>query len=400
MSRRTRAARADAELDRASRGLPAFVPSMQRSESTRTSLLTLAESEPTPSGSKWPWYAAVAAGVAAAIVLLLLTGRDQKRPSSTSPSLARIDPAPATRFEQLANAPDQVVALTHGRLEIEVARLDAAQRFRVRTDDAVIEVRGTRFRVRADHGKLISVRVEEGRVEVRPDRGAVALLGPGERWELDLGKHSLRRRASGPTPEPAPEPTPLPKRADRDQPMPSTSKPKPRRRARPTKRPGHPASSAMPAPEPTARVEPKPKPDDDAQAATRPHRRLSPGEQAFRDGWRALRQGRHAYAGERLTIACRSHAAIRQDACFWVAVAWKRAGRSSHARRGFSRFLERYPRAPRAGEARAVLGWMLFHKGKLTAAKRLFAKAAHDRVPAVRKSAVKGLEAIKRKRHR
>jgi len=54
-------------------------------------------------------------------------------------------------------------------------------RFLVATADAAVEVRGTIFHVEAHDGRLASVTVSEGKVEVR-HRGATALVPAGSAW--------------------------------------------------------------------------------------------------------------------------------------------------------------------------------------------------------------------------
>jgi hypothetical protein len=62
------------------------------------------------------------------------------------------------------------------------------------------------------------------------------------------------------------------------------------------------------------------------------------------------------------------------------------------------RFLRRFPSSSRAGEASALLAWILFEAGDLDNAERRFTLASSDRVPKVRESATRGLTAIERKR--
>jgi TolA-binding protein len=75
-------------------------------------------------------------------------------------------------------------------------------------------------------------------------------------------------------------------------------------------------------------------------------------------------------------------------------VARARAGAGASAIAALSRFLEAYPSSPRAGEAAAMLGWLLVDTGDLAGAERRFRAAENDPVDAVRASARKGLRAI------
>ncbi len=102
-----------------------------------------------------------------------------------SPPVHRIDaivtPAPQTRMSQVSADDIERVLLEHGTVMVQVAPLHGAQRFLVATQDAEVEVRGTRFSVTATQGSLREVVVHEGLVEVR--HGGVSLmLGVGDRW--------------------------------------------------------------------------------------------------------------------------------------------------------------------------------------------------------------------------
>jgi hypothetical protein len=86
--------------------------------------------------------------------------------------------------EELAR--QQRFYLMKGTLEASVAKLTIGQRFIVRTPDAEVEVRGTRFRVEAravpDACEVRTrLRVHEGVVEVRA-KGGVVRVGAGESW--------------------------------------------------------------------------------------------------------------------------------------------------------------------------------------------------------------------------
>jgi TolA-binding protein len=126
-----------------------------------------------------------------------------------------------------------------------------------------------------------------------------------------------------------------------------------------------------------------------------------PGEEEFRAGWAALRAGDAAGAQRSFASACERARkdALGQDACFWVGAAAKRAGDASAARTALTQFLAQFPGSARAGEAAALLGWILYDAGELDGAATLFHQAEHDRVPQVRDSASRGLTAIARRAH-
>jgi len=126
----------------------------------------------------------------------------------------------------------------------------------------------------------------------------------------------------------------------------------------------------------------------------------NPGEAEFRAGWTALRAGNSVEAAKRFTAACSAARsdALGEDACFWTAVAAKRAGQSATAKAALAQFLTRYPSSARAAEASALLGWTLYDSGDLDGAEAQFRRAENDRVPKVRESAQRGLLAIERRR--
>jgi len=86
--------------------------------------------------------------------------------------------------------------------------------------------------------------------------------------------------------------------------------------------------------------------DEDAAAAAR--------VAAFRRGWDALRGGEFAIAAAELERAV-DDPGVGEDATYWAAIAWGRAGEAARARAGLERFLVRFPNATRAGEAHLAL---------------------------------------------
>lgn len=83
---------------------------------------------------------------------------------------------------------------------------------------------------------------------------------------------------------------------------------------------------------------------------------------------------------------------LAEDAAYGYAVALARADRPE-ATTGFRAFLDRYPRSPHAGEANAMLGWLLVDTERAEAARR-FRAAIDDPSAAVRDSARAGLAAL------
>lgn len=115
----------------------------------------------------------------------------------------------------------------------------------------------------------------------------------------------------------------------------------------------------------------------------------------------AWRNGDPGAAAASFATACTTaQSALAEDACFWVGAAARRANQVVVARDALGRFLQRFPSSSRAGEAAALLGWILFEAGDLDGAGRRFKQAANDRVPKVRESATRGIAAIDRTRGR
>jgi TolA-binding protein len=140
---------------------------------------------------------------------------------------------------------------------------------------------------------------------------------------------------------------------------------------------------------------------------TRAHRRLAlavPGESqaeaemAFARGWSALGAGDFAVAAEAFGRAAgrRGENTLSEDAGFWRAVAFDRAGRFGEAQSAFGEFLTRYPRSDRAGEASVMLGWLLLRARDGAGAAARFGSALDDPSERVRGSAQAGLAAASR----
>ena len=292
--------------------------------------------------------AAAAALLALALVELRGGGRRNwpaPAPAAGAPaSLAAIHAFGGARFARTQAAPDEIVRLFDGRISLDVTPIHAQQRFRVMTDDAVVEVRGTSFELSARAGSLVAASVSRGRVEVRAG-SALAVLDAGDRWE----------RA-----ESVASPAVLP---------------------------------APPRPEPPAR-EPKHRP----VRPSSPRRASTDVERAmFARGWSSLRAG-HADEAAGVFAELQQSArgsSIEEDALYWLAVAEARRHDDTRAARLFEDFLQRFPRSGRQGEAATALGWLLVQAGDGDGARRAFERAASDPSPAVRASAREGLQRTK-----
>jgi hypothetical protein len=108
---------------------------------------------------------------------------------------------------------------------------------------------------------------------------------------------------------------------------------------------------------------------------------------AFRRGWDALRAGEFERAAIELEAAA-GDAGLGEDASYWAAIAWGRAGQAAKARAGLERFLERYPRATRAGEAHLALARLLDDPDAARAHREAAARDPDPRVRAAAEAAL------------
>lgn len=289
-----------------------------------------------------PAAAAIALGIAA-----LRQPQPRERPSPggvrTSPSsLATIHSFGTARYTRTQAAPDEIVRLYDGRISLDITPLHPNERFRVVTDDAVVEVRGTSFELSALAGRLVAASVTRGRVEVKVGNG-FAVLDPGDRWEM----------ASPPVAS-----------------LPTVAPPPPPPARTPARRPSRPA---------------QPRPSTEVERAM------------FARGWSSLRTGKAAEAAAAFAELEERAAgsSLEEDALYWRAVAEARRHDEALAARLFGDFLKRFPSSGRRGEAATALGWLLLHANDVAGARRAFEIAADDPSPMVRSSAREGLQRTK-----
>jgi len=353
----------DDELDALARGLPAPDPKPQRSEQTRTTLLAnAAATKQVARTSRGPIIAAVAVPLAAAAAIAIWLAARPTEPTAKDTLAAR----DAARYVALHAWPDRIIRLDDGTLSVEVRSLAEDERFRIQFSDGEVETREAQFVVAVRAAHVDSVVVTSGRVELRVVDAQTILLSAGQSWSRTV---TARRDDIVVPPPPPPAPPP-----------PVTAPPPARPR------------------EPQRRVEATHEPPR-AEIPAKPPAPPTPGEAEFRAGVIALRTGDAGAATVAFATACSTaQAALAEDACFWVGAAARRAGQTAIARDALTRFLQRFPTSARAGEASALLGWILYESGDLTGAAQRFERAAGDRVPKVRESAAKGLQAIERKR--
>jgi hypothetical protein len=381
------------------RELPRGLPTAQRRDDVRRALLAAA-SRTLPRTDRphrlLPWAAAAAALCAGlAVAMFALAGGGAADRATTSPGASRratLHPQADAVFAVVGVQPDEIVRLSRGTLTVEVAPLRPGERFRVATADAQVEVRGTVFDVVASDDRLAAVRVLRGRVEVRRTGRTAVVLDAGQHWDA---APAVAQTPAPPATQCPPEPpppavapvlaTPAPPGLPHSPAVPVLARPVPRRD--PPAPPAPEAATDVPAVEPPA-TEPR--------AATEPAGRES-AEQAFAAGWAALNAGDDVLAAQAFRRAAdvAGDEPLAEDASFWHAVALGRNGRDAAAGVALDTFLARFPRSPRAGEASAMLGWILLSAGDGAAAEARFRSAVDDPVPSVRESARSGLAATR-----
>lgn len=212
------------------------------------------------------------------------------------------------------------VYLERGALDISVRPLRGPERFLVRTTDAEVEVRGTKFRVEAEAGRIQGVFVQEGHVEVRA-AGSTSFVDPGGEWH--------------------PPARPLPSYGEESAGAPS----------------GRPTGTTITSPSaPTAIVRSGSRGSD--LAAPPPKSALGSNDPSasFRDAVRSMEQGDYGTAADRLDRFAREHPsdARAEDVAFLAVLALERAGRREEAARAARRYLERFPRGFRRSEAEVI----------------------------------------------
>jgi TolA-binding protein len=392
------------------RQLPVVDPDEDRSRLLRASLFAAART-PAPSPRRGFFLGfALAGGLAAAAVTAFLLARSPSEPAHIA--RGTIQPHDGAEVVHI-DKPDEIVRLSSGTITVKVAQLDTHERFRVVIGDAEIESRGAAFDVRAKRDRLESVRVYDGRVEIRAEGAPPRTLVAGERWEIELAQNTPAEKGVDPgvidPDEAAPEvaivePSVADPSANPSVAEPSTAKPSINAPGTPSNRatPREPARAATKAaPSNAAPSKPAPAPSK-IQATDKPSmpqaRAKRPIEVLFDEGFATLTSGDPATAAQIFERAARSAPSdpLAEDASFWRASSLVRA-KSSAATSALEGFLARYKSSPRVGEASAMLGWLVLDRD-LDRAEKLFRTAETDKVASVRASATKGLAAVAARR--
>jgi len=347
--------------DRRARELPSPTPDAARVARVRQGVLgaTLARvSRVSRRPVRKIAFGVLALASAAAVAIFVI-----RRSQPPAPHNAVVESSRGARFAWVTSRPDEVLRLQEGTVSVNITPLGPGERFRVLAGDGEVEAQGGRLEVVVEQDRLFRVGASEAGAVVRVNDSAPVILSRGEEWSAP---------AKEVEPAPAPAPAPAPPTAP---PLPSPEAP----------RPAH-----VPAPAPT-HVHKVP-----THRATTIPEEPAPGEAAFRTGWARFREGAFAEAARSFESACRetSATALAEDACFWHGAALERAGRSADAELALRSYLDAHARAPRAGEAHAMLGWILLRGEKRDEAARHFRAALNDPAAPVRESAKRGLDAL------
>ena len=274
---------------------------------------------------------------------------------------ASVHPNPDARFSIADGQPDEIVRLIDGSIAVHVDKLKPGERFRVITGNAEIEVRGTTFDVRAVDNELISVRVINGLVEVRPQHQKAVVLRPGEEWTCNEGANVFLSKETGRNHSGAGN---RHVSTLRSTPIQSSLSAADKSVQKPTLRQRDPASRVA--------------------------------ETAFNEGWAAYNAGQLREAVRRFDAAYDADArsGFAEDAMFWKAVALDRSQNEQAAIKALYFFIDTYPHSRRTLEACAMLGWKRLDSGDTEGARRLFVRAQKSKSTRVHNSAVQGLERL------
>lgn len=262
-------------------------------------------------------------------------------------------PSEDARFTRNRSANLDELTLEHGTIDIKLPKIEEGKRFVVRTTDAQIEVRATAFRVEAEKGKIRSVAVEQGTVEVQY-AGFTAVIPSGGSWRA--------------TPESSDPDKQAPK-SDTDAKAPIEKTPEPPIRTvlnttpapKTTNRPVVPRDEAPNLLEPQDKPAPEPAPLAVAPPAPTPAPTPAPPSAAsrtFAEAMAAMRRGDYAGSAEKLEQFAETHAgdARADEADYLRAIALQRAGKKDAAIAAAKRYLATRPNGAHRADAARIVG--------------------------------------------
>jgi TolA-binding protein len=408
------------DIDALARRLPRRGPAPERSAAMRRAVLEGA-SHARPRSSRVRFGAVLAAAAAAAAVwaVIALRSSPSTRPDAgrtairtpehtASPALGSTASSGSASGSGAALAAPTASGASAGpardRLAEGTTTFEAAHPLQLAQGSATLTApAGARFDVEVRDARVVRVAVKAGWVVLAsagsasasttmiaaettwlaPVRPAPVPMTPAEAASLASPATVAGGAARGPAPLPSPPAANEPRLPayERMPPGPASSPPA----AAAVPPPAQPPDGARVAEgDPQPALPPAPPPPPSAES-----------EQAFHHGLRALLSGDALKAAKELDRACAPPSTIQQDACYWAAVAWRRAGDRARARSGFAEILSRWPRSPHVGEASVGLGWLLLEAGERAEARLRFAAGVSDPTSSVREEALRGLSAAR-----
>lgn len=262
-------------------------------------------------------------------------------------------PSDDARFTRNRTAERDELTLEHGAIDIRLPKIEDGKPFVVRTTDAQIAVRATAFRVEAENGKIRSVAVEQGTVEVQY-AGFTAVIPAGGSWRATPESSEPDKQAPKPDTE-----TKAPSENTSEPPirtvLNTTPAPKSQYRA---VVPRDDAPEAM-DPQDKPLVEEPPlilKPTPPAQVVTQAT--PSPASRTFADAMAAMKRGDYAGSAEQLEKFAETHAgdARADEADYLRAIALQRAGKKDAAIAAAKRYLATRPNGAHRADAARIAG--------------------------------------------
>lgn len=326
--------------------------------------------------SSGPRFAFGAVLMAAAVILGFWGGRWNSGPDRvavalhmgalpipTNNSKLGLHASDDARFQRNRTADLDELTLEHGVIEVKLQKLETGKRFVVRTKDAQIDVRATAFRVEAEGGRIRSVAVEQGTVEVQY-AGFTAVIPAGGSWRAtaespDLDKPAAKTETEMPTPAAATTTASAPATSSVVATGPKTPRtPK-----------SQPAFTDIFEPEKLEAVRgreivaPPPvvnPPDPPAPNATitAPAALPSPASRTFAEAMAAMRRGDYAGSADKLAQFAQTHAgdARADEADYLRAIALQRAGKHDAAIAAAKRYLASRPNGAHRADAARIAG--------------------------------------------
>ncbi|HRI72192.1 MAG TPA: FecR domain-containing protein, partial [Polyangium sp.] len=266
------------------------------------------------------------------------------------------------RFTRNHTAELTELNLEHGVLDIKMPKLANGKRFVVRTKDAHIEVRATAFRVEAEDGRIRSVAVEQGTVEVQY-AGFTANITDGGSWRATgdsptSDKPDKKAENSGPMPAAAPTESPSvvpsPGAIAQQTPRTTRSRTEVNDIFAPDKLDSPPAPEhILPVIAPSMPTMPTPAPEPTVSPA-----QPSAASRTFAEAMAAMRRGDYAGSADKLAKFAETHPsdARSDEADYLRAIALQRAGRRPEAVAAAKRYLATRPNGAHRADAARIAG--------------------------------------------